>query len=194
MSSRKTYHLFVFSLLDIMMCLKWRFFFPFLRFSFDNFLSFGRKWKSAVAKRPSGRSEMFWSGNVYLINLVKGFVIDMQTFMGSSICMGAFNNYVNFAIFWPTPLPCVDSFCTLSKDKNKHFWPPRSYWIAPIWHPHFFSYFLIPLSPVRVITLRSLNCWIDCWISKDDFLQIHDSTFTKNEDFLLMVLYLWKWI
>ena len=41
-----------------------------------------------------------------------------------------------FAIFLPPP-PCVDSFYTLSVDKNRHFWPPppsscpRSYWMPP---------------------------------------------------------------
>ena len=29
----------------------------------------------------------------------------------------------NFPIFWP-PHPCMDSFFTLSVDKNRHFWPP----------------------------------------------------------------------
>ena len=102
MSSRKTYHLFVFSLLDITMCLKYQFFFPFLDLRFTNFFvkhltfSFGRKWKSAVAKRASGRSEMFWSGKVYLLNLVKGFVIDLYW----SIHMyGAFNIRVRSRFF-----------------------------------------------------------------------------------------------
>ena len=44
----------------------------------------------------------------------------------------------NFAIFWPPP-PCLDSFYTLSVEKNRHFLTPSpqlfhvlSYWMAPI--------------------------------------------------------------
>ena len=47
----------------------------------------------------------------------------------------------NFAIVWPPPT-CVDSFYTLSVDKNRHFLTPsscpRSYWLAPKWSENAF--------------------------------------------------------
>ena len=37
---------------------------------------------------------------------------------------GSFNNYVDRILPFLTPSPCVDSFYTLSVDKNRHFLTP----------------------------------------------------------------------
>ena len=37
---------------------------------------------------------------------------------------GAFNNFVDRILPFFTPPPCVDSFYTLSVDKNRHLLPP----------------------------------------------------------------------
>ena len=40
------------------------------------------------------------------------------------VIVGSFNNYVDRILTFFDPPPCVDSFYTLSVDKNRHFWPP----------------------------------------------------------------------
>ena len=48
-----------------------------------------------------------------------------DNFMQYALLMGAFNNYVDRILrFLTPPLPCVDSFYTLSVDKNRHFLTP----------------------------------------------------------------------
>ena len=45
--------------------------------------------------------------------------------MGGKLIKGSFNKYVDriLPFFDPPPLPYVDTFYTLSVDKNRHFWP-----------------------------------------------------------------------
>ena len=54
------------------------------------------------------------------------WLIGITTKRYKEIALGAFNNYVDriLPFFDPNPPPCVDSFYTLSGDKNRHFLTP----------------------------------------------------------------------
>ena len=109
--------------------------------SFRNFLTFGNEGLKFSRGgqdqtqirwwRPHGAGQILW---VVLDSSVKRMIFELHNLHPRCICVynrgHLTTTWTGFGHFWPPP--CVDSFYTLSMDKNRHFLTPRPTYLVHV--------------------------------------------------------------